>query len=108
MSINVIIVAVLALIILVVLVAIFTGRIGIFEGGLSKAGQTDLITERLSYGACAPGSAFEDKFMTAYAKASTPEEKAAAKDDFEKEISNCKQYDTKNVCEAGTGCKFRG
>jgi len=40
LSLNVIIVAAIALIVLVVLVMIFTGRIGIFEKGLSKEGKT--------------------------------------------------------------------
>ena len=38
MSINVIIIAVVALIVLIVLIAIFTGRFGIFTGGLKEAG----------------------------------------------------------------------
>ncbi len=109
MSINVIIVAVLALIILVVLVAIFTGRIGIFESGLSKQSQTELIAMKLSYGACAPGSASEEKFSADYGKATTPEERQTSKDNFDQEINRCKQYvDSKTVCEAGTGCKWRG
>ena len=37
-SLNVIIIAAIALIILVVLIAVFTGRFGIFTGGLKEAG----------------------------------------------------------------------
>ena len=37
-SINVIIIAAIALIVLVVLVAVFTGRFGMFAGGVSKTG----------------------------------------------------------------------
>ena len=38
MSINVIIIAAIALIVLVVLVAVFTGRFGIFAGGVRQTG----------------------------------------------------------------------
>src|SRR3989344_3361336 len=96
MSINVIIVAVLALIVLVILIAIFTGRIGVFESGLSKAGQTDLPQLRLTYGDCAPGNVMEERFNFDNNKAVTTEEKAAAKDNFEQEIATCKQYSDKN------------
>ena len=43
MSVNVIIIAAIALIVLVVLVAIFTGRLGIFTGALKKTGTCESL-----------------------------------------------------------------
>ena len=54
-SINVIIVAVIALVVLVVLLAIFMGKITIFDIGVSKAASTLLATKQITYGiGCGP------------------------------------------------------
>ena len=48
-SLNVIIIAAIALIVLVVLVAVFTGRFGIFAGGIKEAANCDKGCKALNY-----------------------------------------------------------
>jgi hypothetical protein len=108
LSLNVIIVAALALIVLVVLVVVFTGRTRVFEEGVSKEGQVELIKMKISYGNCAPGAVLEEAFMTEFGSATTSEVKAQAKESYTKEISRCKDYsDDKTVCESNTGCVWK-
>jgi hypothetical protein len=108
LSLNVIIVAALALIVLVVLVVIFTGRTKMFDEGVGKEGQTELIKMKISYGSCAPGPVLEEAFASEYSSAATPESKAQAKESYIKEISRCKDYsDDKTVCESNTGCMWK-
>ncbi|MBI2573385.1 hypothetical protein HYV86_05975 [Candidatus Woesearchaeota archaeon] len=106
MSINVIIVAVLALLILVILGAIFTGRIAIFNQGVGAQGNVDLAEMKISYGSCKPTVARESTYTTEYSQAATPEDKEVAQSRFRDEISRCKSWnDDKTNCEAN-GCRY--
>jgi len=105
MSISVIIVAVLALVILVVLVAIFTGRISVFEKGVSKEAQTELIKMRIQYGDCRPPATAETTFSTEYGAATDDTGKDMAKASFSDLIAQCKNLPEKTLCENG-GCRW--
>lgn len=109
LSINVIIVAALALIVLVVLVVIFTGRMGVFESGVSKEGNAELVKYKsLSYDDCHPGTAAEQSFLTAYTQATSTAAKDSVKSDFESQIGNCKtSSNSKEECEGNSGCKWK-
>ncbi len=102
LSLNVIIIAALALIVLVVLVVIFTGRIGIFEQGVSKEADTELVKLKIRYGNCHPGAASEVTFRTQFAQAggdAVLEE--AAKDTLALEITRCRDFADQAACSAG-------
>lgn len=91
LSLTTIIVAAIALIVLVVLVMIFTGRIGVFKGGVEKAGQEELVTMRLNYGDCQPGKAAEDSFLGDLTAAGEDEAmKDTYRSDFNRVIGDCK------------------
>ncbi len=105
LSLNVIIIAALALIVLVVLVMVFTGRIGVFEKGVSKEGQAELIQMRIQYGDCRPTATAEAEFTTAYTQAQSVAEKDTAKTNLEEEIDRCKGSTDKPACESA-GCKW--
>ena len=106
MSMNVIIIAALALIVLVVLIMVFTGRIGIFQVGLDKESQTDLVTMKIMYGQCKPTVAQEGVFTSELAQAESVNDQEAAKSSFREEISRCKALNVYKVgCEAG-GCRW--
>ncbi len=105
LSLNVIIIAALALIVLVVLVMIFTGRIGVFQQGVSNAAKTELITMQINYGDCAPTATAEASFGTEFDQATSLEAKEAAKVSFSEEIDRCKQSTSKDSCESA-GCKW--
>lgn len=106
MSINVIIVAVIALVILVVLIAIFTGRIGIFTKGTEKAGEVELTTMKITYGDCHPDTSAGNTFITQMSQATNEEIKETARSSFKDEISRCKAFVDKGVCEGNSGCKW--
>ena len=103
MTLNIIIVAVLALTVLVILLMIFTGRITLFDQGVSKEAQTDLVALRITYGECQPTASQESVFSTAFGQATSPDEKEQAKTNFKGEISRCKVYSDKGGCE-GASC----
>lgn len=104
-SVNVIIVAALALIVLVVLIVVFTGRMQIFKEGISKESQTELIKMKIYYGQCRPSGSSEDTFMQKLDSSELPEEKEDAKQDFKSEIDRCKEFvESKDVCESESGC----
>ncbi len=105
MSINVIIIAALALIVLVILVMVFTGRIGIFEKGLSKEGKAELVAMRITYGDCAPTATSEANFDLGFGQAESLEAKELAKANFKDEISRCKSSQDKTGCES-SGCRW--
>lgn len=105
MSLNVIIIAALALIVLVVLVAIFIGRIRITEAGISEAGKAELALLKITYGECAPTATTEANFGTEFDQATSIEAKDTAKSSFSEEISRCKQSTSKDSCESA-GCKW--
>lgn len=105
MSLNVIIVAVIALVVLVVLVAIFTGRITIFQQGVSEQGNIELTTMRITYGQCAPTPSAETRFKTDFSAATTDDAKELARSGFREVISQCKALGDKTSCESGN-CKW--
>ncbi|MBI4983361.1 hypothetical protein HZC32_01850 [Candidatus Woesearchaeota archaeon] len=105
MSLNVIIVAVIALVVLVVLIAIFTGRITIFQRGVSEQGDTELTTMRITYGQCAPALSAETKFKADFAAATTDDAKDLARSDFGGVISQCKASSDETSCK-NAGCKW--
>ncbi len=107
LSLNVIIIAALALIVLVVLVAIFTGQIGGFKTGVDKSGDVELTQMRISYGDCHPTTARESEFSTQIARAPTSDEKDRERQVFEDEISRCDEVSSeKSLCES-SGCKWQ-
>ena len=107
LSLTTIIVAAIALIVLVVLVMIFTGRIGIFSGGVDTAGNAELVTMQIQYGDCRPDASAESTFKTAFGGAESVEVEDQARSDFTEQISRCKGFSTdKAICESNTGCKW--
>lgn len=106
LSLNVIIIAVLALLVLVVLAVIFTGRINLFEKGVSKEADTELIKMKITYGDCRPAAAAEADFKTEFAAAGDDEvAQETAKESFADVISLCKGNRDEASCEAA-GCKW--
>ncbi len=105
LSLNVIIIAALALIVLVVLVMIFTGRIGVFQQGVSNAAKTELITMQINYGDCAPTASAEAAFGTEFDQATSLEAKETAKVNFREEIDRCKASTSKESCDSA-GCTW--
>ena len=105
LSLNVIIVAALALIVLVVLIMVFTGRIAVFEKGVSKEAQAELIKMKITYGDCRPTATDEAEFTVEYGQADSVETEESAKSNFESVINSCKYYNSKDDCESG-GCKW--
>ncbi len=106
-SINVIIIAALALIVLVVLVMVFTGRIAVFERGVSQEGKAELTALRIMYGDCRPTAAAESAFDRDFGAATSVDAKEAAKIRFQEEIARCKSTSNdKSACEANSGCRW--
>ena len=105
LSLNVIIIAALALIVLVVLVMVFTGRIGVFQQGLSKEGKAELVAFRVNYGDCKPTATAESNFDTEFSGATSVESKDQAKSKFNLEVNRCKALLDQNNCES-SGCKW--
>ena len=105
MSVNVIIIAALALIVLVVLIMVFTGRIGMFQSGLEKESQTELIAMKISYGQCKPTATQESGFRTQFTQSESVEDQESAKALFSDEISRCKALSSKVDCESA-GCRW--
>lgn len=100
LSLNVIIIAALALIVLVVLIVVFTGRIGVFEKGVSKESQAELIKMKITYGNCKPSATTEAEFNSEFGQATTDSAKEIAKAKLKDEISRCKAFNSdKNVCQ---------
>lgn len=102
LSLNAIIIAVLALIVLVVLVAVFTGRINIFSRDVEKQ-NPELFSLRVSYGECHPGASDEAAFNSEYSGATDPGSKESAKARFREKISSCKTLNSQASCQSA-GC----
>jgi hypothetical protein len=101
LSLTVIIVAALALIVLVVLVAIFVGRIGIFNEGVGNEGQAQLVSAQVLYGACHPTASFERGFINSMDAAVDDESRDIASDELSDEISRCtSQNSDQGLCES--------
>ncbi len=105
LSLNVIIVAALALIVLVVLIMVFTGRIAIFEKGISKEGQAELIKMRIQYGDCHPSATVEANFDLEHSRGDSIESKEQAKVNFRGEVSRCNELTDKVNC-GSAGCSW--
>ena len=106
LSLNVIIIAAIALIVLVLLVMIFTVRIGIFKSGVSKAGDSELIKMKLNYGDCHPTTSKETAFRSSMSTTTTDTAKDAATSILKQEITRCKAYSTQTNCLSAT-CNWK-
>ena len=106
LSLNVIIVAALALIVLVVLVVVFTGRIGIFERGVSQESNAELIKLKTGYGDCHPTGTQEADFRAEFGRAESPQDEDAARSRLRESVDTCKPLVDKDTCESG-GCSWR-
>jgi len=103
LSLNVIIVAAIALIVLVLLVMIFTGRIDIFNKGVSKAGDAELLKfKTLSYGDCHPTTAKETAFQISMGAATSDTDKDTATTTLKQEITRCATYTSDSACQSGS------
>ena len=71
LSLTTIIVAAVGLIVLVVLVAIFTGNMSQWLGGVSKAAQEELAAMQIRYSDCHPSRGMENTFTKALDDAET-------------------------------------
>jgi hypothetical protein len=107
MSLNVIIVAALALIVMVVLIAIFTGKMGDTNEGLQNQGNTKLNElKSLEYASCHPNIVQEAKFLAEYKAAEDPVGEQEAINVFRTEISRCSANALKADCDATDGCSW--
>lgn len=107
LSLNVIIIAALALIVLVVLAAIFIQQTGVFTGRLGQEGNTDLASLKATYGQCHPSRIAEGKFVTAFNRAEIPEDRELARDTLREIIRNCGVIDSSVACEASSDCSWQ-
>ena len=107
LSLNVIIIAALALIVLVVLAAIFIQQTGIFTGKLNQQANTELVSLKGTYGECHPSGTEERSFVTAFNRAEIPEDGEAAKDEFRQTIQSCSFLDSSAACEANSDCDWQ-
>ena len=107
LSLTTIIVAAVGLIVLVVLVAIFTGQIGGFVLGVSKAARTELATMQLDYDTCHPSGGMERIFLNALDDAEDETAKAEAINQFDRAISSCGAQ-SEDLCEGHTPSDYTG
>jgi len=107
LSLNVIIIAALALIVLVVLAAIFIQQTGIFTQRLGQEGNTELASLKGSYGECHPSKSEERSFVTSFNRAETPEDGEVARDEFRQTIQSCSFLDSSSSCEANSDCNWQ-
>lgn len=107
LTLNVIIIAALALIVMVVLIAIFTGRMGETSEGLQKQGNTILNEMRaLEYSSCHPNRVQEAVFLGQYGTADDVVGEQEAINWFKDEISRCASNILKADCDAADGCSW--
>ena len=106
-SLNVIIIAALALIVLVVLAAIFIQQTGIFTDKLRKQANTELVSLQGTYGECHPSRTKELSFITTLAKTQTPEDQDVARDELRGVIRDCSFLDSSAACEADSSCDWQ-
>ncbi|MBS3139381.1 hypothetical protein J4479_00075 [Candidatus Woesearchaeota archaeon] len=106
LSLNVIIIAALALIVLVVLAAIFIQQTGIFTSKLNKEANTELISLKGTYGECHPSRLAETSFIAAFSRAE-PEDQEAARDALRETIRTCSFLDSPAACEANSDCDWQ-
>jgi hypothetical protein len=108
LSLTTIIVAAVGLIVLVVLVAIFTGRMGVWLGGISKAAQEELAAMQIRYGKCRPSRGMENTFMKALDAAETDSDENLAINDFEQAISSCGTQGSEAECTRHSPAAYTG
>ena len=104
LSLNVIIIAALALIVLVVLAVIFTSRAGVTERQLEDvSGPTKLklTTLKITYGDCHPSASRELTFATDFDAKELPDDKAKVESDMKADIANCKALAQCNCDDPG-------
>ena len=102
LSITTIIVAAIALIVLVVLIAVFTGQIGRFVGGLSEEANAELARVKVNYGDCHPTSSAERSFLKGFSAAADDEEKSLWRGEYNELISYCKTGTASDDCPLST------
>jgi len=114
LSLNVIIVAAIALIVLVVLIAIFTGRLGIFQSQLGGEAKAEIQSMQAFYGDCHPNSVAESELNNAYNAADKltdttqkAQAKAEAKAAFQSDVNRCKTYSDKANCDNDDHCAWQ-
>ncbi len=108
LSLNVIIIAALALIVLVVLAAVFIGRITPVGEDVERVGNTELVKMKLKYGTCHPNDAEANSFVSSFGLAGSPEDGEKVKVEFSNKISDCKEFnDDQKSCEASGGCSWK-
>ena len=107
LSLNVIIIAALALIVLVVLAAIFVQQTGLFNKRLSEQANIELTNYKANYGECHPNRAVETKFTGAFSKAETPEDEESAREEFRDIIRACSSLGSLAECEADSNCNWQ-
>ena len=105
LSLNVIIIAALALIVLVVLAVIFIQKTGEFNIKVSEESKTELLALQASYGQCRPTGVDESQFTLLYSQAETPEAKEEAKAELRNHISECRANGDEQTCE-DSGCRW--
>ena len=96
LSLNVIIVAAIALIVMVLLIGITTGRLGVFDETLDSESNTELATLRLTYGTCQPSSVAETTLQASLATSSDSEGQEII-NNFKSDISRCKSMPMKII-----------
>ena len=108
LSLNVIIIAALALIVLVVLAAVFIGRITPVGQDVERVGNTELVKMKLKYGTCHPNDLEADNFVSSFGDSGSPEQGETIKTDFVQKISDCKQFnDDQKACGSSGGCSWK-
>ena len=106
MSLNVIIIAALALIVLVVLATIFMGRLGSFDKQVGTEAETRYKALSVTFSQCHPSFSAEQQFYSLWGEGSS-EEAAEALDYIEDQIDTCKEgRDSEANCESFTGCSW--
>ena len=114
---NVIIIAIIVLVVLVVMIAIFTGRIALFERGVAAESSTELARLKVTYGQCQPSAGHESQFKQAFAQADRATDPARDKQGvisgYTGLISTCAARSPQAACEldativpAGFGVTF--
>ncbi len=106
MPLNTIIIAIIVLIVLVVLIAIFTGRIAIFQKGVSEQSKIELRQFQLAYGNCHPSAGEETRFMQELTRAEKLTDSTEAAN--AKQIANDKFQKKTEACSADVSCSSTG
>ena len=106
LSLNVIIIAALALIVLVVLAAIFIQQTGVFTAKLNKEANLELTSLKGTYGECHPSRSAESASISAFNRAE-PGDQETARDALRETIRACSNLDSSAACEANRDCDWQ-